>query len=360
MVLLEISLFVILAQIAFKVEASLQPRLIVFGTGFSDNGNSNITGPIPWWNKHFSNGPVWGEYLSYHNKYTMLDFAIDGATSNNTMVGVYTGAKIRSPSLLDQVSRYKETIKDQYSASDIVNDVVAIEIGANDISNAASKILASRINVSAYLNESISNVMSAAKQLADMGHRNIYFANVPNILDITSLGLLPGIFTKGIKEAITSYNSKLESAVSSFSFPNSDKGNAGVFDTYGLIDVTLSGFYKDLNITTTSSACYVPILWGSRVSACTDSDKYYFVDKSHPSTRIHALMGGAFSEKISDPSFTPSKSSLDSVKNKYNVLSAGSKSNFLYNTKSDSGSGLVIKSYTAKDVANNLKEIYQN
>ncbi|PVV03737.1 hypothetical protein BB560_001773 [Smittium megazygosporum] len=342
---------------ASRSEASPSPRLVVFGTSLSDNGNTNVTTPIPWWNHHYSNGPVWGEYLAYYNNYTLYDFACYSAVSDNKMVKDYTGSTVTVPSLLDQVDKYEQAIKPYYNASDIAQDIAVIEIGSNDIFNAALQIVLSSINTNRYINTMVSNAMSAANQLANLGHRNIYLTTIPDVNDIPSLSLFPSIVTRNIRSAVLNYNLRLKIAVNSFKFPDSEKGSIAIVDMYKIVDVTTNGFYKNLNIRSISSPCYVAIT-STRVSSCQNSDDYLFMDKAHPSTRIHSLFAGVFAEVIANPSFGPTSSSLSTILPKYQVLAASSKSNFLYKVKNNNASGLVVTSYTSRYVVKNAESLY--
>ncbi|PVV05241.1 hypothetical protein BB560_000242 [Smittium megazygosporum] len=347
---------VIVSFFAFTSGASTQPRLVVFGTSLSDNGNTNLTSPVPWWNHHYSNGPIWGEYLAYYNKYTLLDFAYYGAVSDNVFVQAYTGAVVRVPSLRRQVAIYNQTIYPHYKKEDIANDIAVIEMGSNDIIKAASQIATSRININAYLSRLLSNVISAARKLANIGHRNIFVTNIPDLVSIPIIKMLPGVYTNNIRSAISSYNTELQNSIEKFKFPNSEQGNITLVDLYSFFESSMGDFAKQLNVTTASS-CYIPV--GIFLfSACSNSDSFYFISDGHPSTRVNALFAALFSEIISDHSFDISTDSLKGLIGKYNILSASSKSNFLYKSKDKNNSGLNISSYTARSVIKNVKSIY--
>ncbi|RUP50901.1 GDSL lipase/esterase [Jimgerdemannia flammicorona] len=70
-------------------------RLVVFGDSYSDTGhNFNLTQgkfpPSPPYDKKYSNGPVWCEYLAKNLGLTLENYAEGGATTDNNFVQGHT------------------------------------------------------------------------------------------------------------------------------------------------------------------------------------------------------------------------------------------------------------------------------
>ncbi|KAH9941771.1 uncharacterized protein BXZ73DRAFT_88198 [Epithele typhae] len=89
--------------------------LISFGDSFTDNGNgawvvSNHSWPANpnYFGGRFSNGPVWTEFIAGNLSIPLIDYAVGGATTSNSLVQGYTGPSSSIPvhSIDEQVHRF--------------------------------------------------------------------------------------------------------------------------------------------------------------------------------------------------------------------------------------------------------------
>ena len=88
--------------------------LVVFGDSYSDIGNvdklTNHQWPQPslYYKGHFSNGPMYSEYLSLSLGCALKNFAFGGSTTNNALVQGVSGASynIKVPSLTEQQEQF--------------------------------------------------------------------------------------------------------------------------------------------------------------------------------------------------------------------------------------------------------------
>ncbi|CAN8100963.1 unnamed protein product [Discula destructiva] len=128
--------------------------LVVFGDSFSDNGDgayriSNRTWPLvpPYYQGHFSNGPVWPQYVAANLSLPLLDYAVGGATTSNALIQGFTGpaSTIPVPSVADQVAAFlaglspqntslsSSSAVDQDEDGNLHNPLFIIWGGANDV-----------------------------------------------------------------------------------------------------------------------------------------------------------------------------------------------------------------------------------
>ncbi|KAF3762181.1 hypothetical protein M406DRAFT_332568 [Cryphonectria parasitica EP155] len=131
--------------------------IVVFGDSFSDNGNgsyriSNGTWPLvpPYYQGHFSNGPVWPQYLASNLSIPLYDYATGGATTSNSLIQGYTGPEstIPVPAVTDQLSSFLSGVSPQGTSlnasssssssssspgGDFTTPLFVVWAGANDI-----------------------------------------------------------------------------------------------------------------------------------------------------------------------------------------------------------------------------------
>ncbi|HEX2548724.1 MAG TPA: SGNH/GDSL hydrolase family protein, partial [Gammaproteobacteria bacterium] len=148
-------------------------NIIFFGDSLSDNGNLYDTLKIPksppYYKGHFSNGPVWSEYVGdyfkeqYDTKYK--DFAVGGST-----------AILRSPTdgalpytLKDQIDKY---LKTDYSVNETL---YSIWIGANDYLDEKKQ------DPDKLVSEVISEIVSNTKTLIDKGGKHFLMMDLPDL-----------------------------------------------------------------------------------------------------------------------------------------------------------------------------------
>ncbi|KAJ4394000.1 hypothetical protein N0V93_003217 [Gnomoniopsis smithogilvyi] len=128
-------------------ESTRYSSMVVFGDSFSDNGNgsyriSNGTWPLvpPYHQGHFSNGPIWAQYLASNLSLPLYDYAVGGATSSNALIQGFTGpsSTLAVPAVTDQVASFLSGLSPQSTtlsstSSDFSHPLFVIWAGANDI-----------------------------------------------------------------------------------------------------------------------------------------------------------------------------------------------------------------------------------
>lgn len=138
-VVLLISVVSLLISNTFSRPLNKYNQIVAFGDSFTDAGNgawsmSNHTWPlVPYYSGHrFSNGKVWVQELSSLLRIPLLDNAIGGATTNNSLLQGFTGpnSSISVPSTLDQVTLYLKSAS--FNKHDISKTLFVVGGGGND------------------------------------------------------------------------------------------------------------------------------------------------------------------------------------------------------------------------------------
>lgn len=252
-------------------------RIVVFGDSLSDNGTngwifSNKTWPEdPAYFQHrFSNGPVWVESLATKLNADLLDFAIAGATSNNSVVQGFMGLKsdIRVPCLLDQLESF---VRHNTVSS---NDLYAFMIGANDILFSSS------------IDGVIPALNSVVEQLYKKGATRFIF------LSYGSLGLLPfrAYAPSDVSDRFDRLSTQLQTSLLSLRYRlcrglGLHVGFADIHTLFHKMTSTPSDYGFDE--TRVGISCLIGAFDEAPRSLCTDPDKYIFWDEYHPTKVVH-------------------------------------------------------------------------
>ena len=250
-----------------KVLAATFSKLIVYGDSYSDLGNGADKGiPVPsgYYDKRFSNGPLWVEYLA-----TSLGITTDPRLTNFAEGGATTGAINNGqgawPSLIG--------IKTQVAIHEIKdpNALYIIWGGANDYVGATPT---NPLNI----DKTIANLTDEIGTLITRDDaKNILVVNLPN------LGQLPHILQQPpdvsiMLDAVTaSHNAKLATNINTLS-----QNNLGV--KLNLLDVNSL-------FSTATSAGFTNVTDGCIYSPNCTPDTYLFWDEAHPTTAGHRLLG---------------------------------------------------------------------
>ncbi|MBD2438618.1 SGNH/GDSL hydrolase family protein [Nostoc sp. FACHB-110] len=286
-----------LPSTAFAADFS---KLYVFGDSLSDTGNiykatnqayppsSNYDptqpGPYnpsqPYYNGHFSNGPIWVEYLGNElglkpTLYTDLtttpptqgiNFAFGGA-STGIDNAVFPNQGL--PGVLSQVGLFTKPYLDNNQKLD-PNALYTVWAGANDFLFLDDKDAATPVN----------NISQALGLLAQAGAKNILVFNLPN------LGALPaaknGRDPITLEQSTTAFNTGLATTIAALD-KNYDL-NIVSFDAYSLFDEVIHNpsIYGFNDVTN-------PCL--TRLDVCQqDPSKFLFWDDVHPTTFAHKLI----------------------------------------------------------------------
>ncbi|PWA02715.1 hypothetical protein BB558_001146 [Smittium angustum] len=338
-------------MVATTLSAGIKPQLVVFGDTLSDIGNiENVTFVVPWWNGHFSTGPIWNEYLAYYKNYTLVSYAIGGATSNNTFVNMLAQDNVTTSSVPDQIVTYTGVFGGKYNTSALADDVVAIEIGANDFLRIALLLAGDEIDVPAFIDGLVSNIINSLQSLIEFGYRKLLVTDIPDFKTIPEVIAFGETVSFKIDEYVRAANTKLNVAAQKLATDNSESIDyVRVVSFYNTLSaVTKKNVADALSITVVDKECY-PVANRTLISSCDNPDQYVFADLIHPTTTIQALLGAIFAEIIDNGSFNYTEANLLALIKEYNVTSAKSQTNFMYSSPDSAKTGkLVIDEYTIK------------
>ncbi|PVU92736.1 hypothetical protein BB561_003638 [Smittium simulii] len=349
--------------VALSLAASItvsaaKPHLVVFGNSLSDIGNvENLSTDIPYWNRRFSNGPVWNEYLAYFNNYTLINFAIGGATSNNTSVKKFTNKTVEIPSALEQIGLFSNTFGGKFEPSTMKDDIAVIEIGGNDLLSGVELEAALKIDVEAFASSVAGNIVDSVKIVKGLGYKKIIVTAVSDISDIPATSMLSESSSDNVSKYPTAINDKLDSLLNSEFSANNSTDFIRLINLNQVINIIADNFKDQLNITVTDEPCYVVSDSYKLLSVCNNSDNYVFTDSVHPSTKTHALLASIIAQAVNNTSFEINEKSVEPLISRYNLTNANSRSNFLYDSDSYSTGKVKIESYTIKSAILNANAI---
>ncbi|MDE1713910.1 SGNH/GDSL hydrolase family protein (plasmid) [Chromobacterium amazonense] len=269
-------------------------KIVAFGDSLSDNQNvynaSQWTLPNrnSWYVGHFSNGPVWVEYLASRLKLPLYNWAIGGA-------GVST-QKLVIPGVVQQVQSWQEYMK-QAPNYNPATTLFTMWIGGNDL-----------VNYGSTPDKVIAGQQQALSNLIQSGGRNILLLKLPDVSRAPVYQLKGGAAT--VAAQVLDYNQKL--AVLAASLNQQYGANIQVFDSYALFNdlLTNPGKYQVsnttqscLNINTDSALNYMQ--GQSPRANCGNADAFVFWDTLHPTTHTHLLLGNAVADFLGSSGAMP-------------------------------------------------------
>ena len=236
--------------------------VLAFGDSLSDNGNADGFGIT-----HFTNGPVWVEYLAGPTglNVPLFDVAFGGATTayDNPAAGLaYTG-------LQWQVEAYL------YSGPISSDTLVTVWAGANDLFQSRS------------FSDAADNVGLALSKLATAGFQNFLVMNLPNV------GATPE-FKGTLNEAgatawSQAFNMLLAAELVALqaAFP---ADHFYTFDTFSLLDAVMANpsAYGFTNVTDK---------WIDNPAGTG----YLFWDGVHPTTQAHSMIADYARASVPEP-----------------------------------------------------------
>ncbi|KAI8318857.1 hypothetical protein GQ54DRAFT_299798 [Martensiomyces pterosporus] len=285
-----------------------QKTLVVFGDSLSDIGSgwklanfdSNYQ-PPPWFEGRFSSGFVWNEWTADDLNMTLANYAYGGATSDNSFVNGTV------PSVADQVVMYgKQKDADRYVSPD--EDVVAVEIGSNDIFHSVTMLaIADEATVSQFAKNLTSNIITAVDKLAGYGYKSFLVFNIPPI-QITPMVVKMNL-TSLVAPIVDGINSQYSNAVNAYK-KDHPKLNVTLVDTSSLTATIAQNLLPDLNIKHNDTSCVVTDQ-KNHTTFCTNPDEYFFMDAVHPTRLPHRLIGYIVSKIIQDNTY---KATVDDMR----------------------------------------------
>jgi phospholipase/lecithinase/hemolysin len=243
--------------------------ILAFGDSLSDNGNADGFGI-----QHYSNGPVWVEYLANpaHLNVPLFDMAYGGATTgyNNP------AARLSITGLNWQVDTYLTNFSSQISS----NTLVTVWAGANDFLQYGS--LQGSYSTAAY------NIELAIQKLANAGGQNFLVPFLPDI------GLTPAfrgtIYQAGATAWSQAFNMSLAGDLLALESMSQYQGdNFYTLDTFTLLDDVIAhpSLYGFTNVTSDG---------GQNPPA-----GYLFWDGIHPTTQAHLMLANYAMAAVPEP-----------------------------------------------------------
>ncbi|KAJ1956861.1 hypothetical protein EC988_001126 [Linderina pennispora] len=311
----------IASSLVAAIPVSVQNNLIIFGNSLSDNGNvAALTGSPGYWEGRASNSYVWNEYTTKLLGMNLENHAYGGATSNNDLSPATSG-NITIPSFHDQVTTW---LKDpaHLSQHSLQNDVVAVEIGGNDIFHNVPNILNGSITLNDFAKALGKSIADDVNALVKAGYKNVYVWNLPavdKIPYITSIGM--GSLVKPLVDEI---NNRIDIALQPAVALGVHKLNLMDLMNQALVPQVLAA----MGITDSTHACYNKDSAGA-VTICQDPDNHFFYDGVHPASRMQYLWGIAASILIRDPGHKFSTEEILGLIKTFDIANSNNKNNLI-------------------------------
>ncbi|KAJ1723464.1 hypothetical protein LPJ53_002172 [Coemansia erecta] len=284
------------------------PTLHIFGDSLSDIGTLKqitlgLVPAAPYWEGRFSSGPVWNEYMAELLGFNLYNKAIGGSTSDNSHSTLIDILNINIPSTQDQINYFKFTNPFYTLDSTRSQDIVVLEVGANDYFADMADLKNGTLSASSFIDTLSTTVVDQLDQLRAIGFKNIVVANLAAIQYTPMAGqndmrdLAASIVNTYNQQLATKSNSWIKSVSGVSHFAIADIGgfveltvnSPAIISALGLTDVA-DACVDSLNLTSLSSLLSSTAST-SADSACADPSTYYFFDSVHPAERVHRLYG---------------------------------------------------------------------
>lgn len=261
-------------------------RVIAFGDSLSDTQNMynasawKLPNATSWYVGHFSNGPVWTEYLAQELKLPHYDWAVGGAAGDSSYLVL--------PGLIQEVDSWHQYMQ-KASGYRPENTLFTVLIGGNDL-----------VNYSRNVDQIVADATQALERIIADGGRHIVLLNLPDV----SRAPVFKDRQDGAKVAaqVLDYNAKLAGLVERLRVKHGAVLDLRLFDTHTLFNDMFDkpAKYKIantgdacLNIDQPSSMDYVQ-RHDARAS-CGDPNTFVFWDTMHPTTGTHKLLAAQVS-----------------------------------------------------------------
>ncbi|KAI5478572.1 hypothetical protein MNV49_004831 [Pseudohyphozyma bogoriensis] len=244
-------------------------KVVVFGDSLSDSG--------------FSNGPVYAEDLAGFLSAPIYDYAVGGATTNNTLVQGYTGpsSTIPVPSVLDQIDDY---LIDHTPSS---STLFVLYGGANDAFFGLPNITGL---------DSVRSLEGGVAKLKQAGAKHFLLPTLPPIGRHYPFAVL-----------VPSYAPLLETFANEFRYEllklRDQDSSIVVSDLYGLFKGIFATPEKyGFNASTIDESClrgvYMEVEGG--VAVCSNPRTYVWWDEYHPTKVVHKLIAKVLLKSIKE------------------------------------------------------------
>jgi phospholipase/lecithinase/hemolysin len=291
-------------------------QIFVFGDSLSDPGNDfAVSGfpPAPY-DKRFSNGRVWVEYLAEDlglnpTPYTALpanssipddgiNFAFGGATTGHGNIG---NPPFPFIGLTQQIDAFVDLYQGQPADEE---DLYILWAGSNDyFATLLNPVAPTSEQVEAIVKNTVGNLSAAIEELTNAGARNILVVNQP---DLGNTPFIRGLGDQAVQlfsGAITLHNALLaqELQILSNNYSQSDLISFDINALFNeiLIDPEKFGFTNVVTPCTNSNFYSNPPTIDPNV--CDNPQATLFWDNTHPTTSVHRIIANTALKKISVP-----------------------------------------------------------
>jgi phospholipase/lecithinase/hemolysin len=233
-----------------------------------------------YWQGHWTNGLTAVEVLANRLQVSLTDYAVGGAKSGSGNTIQWLNS-YEDTGVWGQIDKFKATLKDGRADPDALYFIFA---SANDFGEHEDYSLPGTLPDLA--DQAITNIETAISRLAGMGAKRFLIGNSAH------LSVMPYNITQKLTDHAlifqTRFNSELPTRLDKL------KSKLGVeitlFDYTATIDMIRANpaQYGLKNLT---RACQ-PIFFGVG-AVCSAPDEYFFWDESHPTRRVHQIVGEA-------------------------------------------------------------------
>ena len=252
-------------------------HIYAFGDSLSDTGNTFAkTGvpPEPYFEGHFSNGPIWAEYLANDLGVGETNLAYGGALSGELQIG--STAAVQAPSVLSQVQTF---VADSLANSDRLDEkaLYIIWVGANDYLSGQQRDPS----------VPVANIRRAVSILNQAGAKNFLLVNLPKLGDLPLFRRAgtPAAAASALNNLSIQHNEALAETVANLN--QSETIKVQLLDVDSLYDSAIAQALGPID--TTDACTLVPTC----VADPGTQNSYLFWDSIHPTTAAHRIIANS-------------------------------------------------------------------
>ncbi|PVU99030.1 hypothetical protein BB559_001082 [Furculomyces boomerangus] len=345
---------VLLPALAFVHSVTVNQYFVIFGTKISDIGNSVNSSSTAKWFGRFSNGPVWNEYTSYYNNYTLMNQAISDSYVDNTIFNNFKVTPNTTPSIIDQISSFTTAFKTLFNVNAIRNDIAVIQLSLNDLSLYSTLSIQTGTTDDSFTDKLVARVYKAVEMVRDLGYKKIIVTDIPEIKYLPIYRSTPANVSKMIQDLTVECNKKLFTAISNFSIRNKNQVTwVKTFSFDAIFQMSVDPTIPQLlGITNTATAC-IQTINNVTSTPCSNSNAYFFNDETSVNTRVHALAGAIMAELINNSSINYSTQTIIPLIGKYNITTITTTNSFMFPNGIQQNGVLNISEFTFNQALNN-------
>ncbi len=260
--------------------ASSFHTMIVFGDSLSDDGNlsAETQGKLPqspYYLGHFSNGPVWVEYLAHELHilpYRTLNYAFGGAKTFG----------LKPPGLLAQVDLYK--LHHFFPSKDAL---FIIWIGGDNYLHIKHSL--SKQTINKMTDKAINDIQFAIDELHWLGAKTFLVVNLPNLSQTPLANLIDkkrgdSEYSENLARLTQAHNKKLLVAINKL---KTDKSLTILFLDANKYFQAVRNNPKKYGFKNATARCFTGGFQGKPGTTCNNPQAYLFWDVIHPTTAAH-------------------------------------------------------------------------